>query len=118
MDISDVVAIEPGDRTAIVPPATDYHAASVPWTEAEYHCYGTVARSVRVGYWTGDLGQVSLDPWPYTEVCSILVGRVAVVDRSGGRREFGAGEAFVVPKGFSGDWVTLEPSAKVFVAIE
>ena len=47
----------------------------------------------------------------------LLSGRVAVVDLDGGRAEFGPGEAFFIPRGFAGDWVTVEPSRKVFVAV-
>src|SRR5258708_6670877 len=34
---------------------------------------------------------------------------------SNGRREFGSGDAFFIPKGFVGSWITMEPSAKHFV---
>jgi len=30
---------------------------------------------------------------------------------------FQAGEAFFVPRGFSGIWETLEPASKIFVAL-
>lgn len=47
----------------------------------------------------------------------MLTGMVALVDHTGARREFGAGEAFWVPRGFSGTWETVEPSTKIFVAL-
>ncbi|NNM47206.1 cupin domain-containing protein [Knoellia sp. DB2414S] len=67
--------------------------------------------------WEGSTGTLRLPDYPYDEVCVMLEGRVALVDEDGRRREFGAGEAFFVPRGFSGVWETLEPSRKVFVAL-
>lgn len=117
MDISAVTLLGDVGQGTYVPPLSDYAAAAGPWVEAEFPGYQTPATSVSVGYWTGEPGSVRLDPWPYTEICSILSGRVAVVDHSGARREFSAGAGFVVPKGFVGDWVTLEPSSKYFIAV-
>jgi uncharacterized cupin superfamily protein len=118
MDVSLIIAIEPGMRLPYVPPLTDYKASSPSWAEAEYHCLDLASSRVRVGYWAGNTGTVTLDPWVYTEVCSILSGRVAVVDPAGGRREFKAGDGFIVPKGFVGEWVTIEPSTKIYLAID
>lgn len=117
LDISSVALIKPDVVAKYVPPLSDYRNASANWTEAEFRCLDLPATRVMVGYWTGEPGNVQLDPWIYTEVCSILSGRVAVADYQGGRLEFGPGEAFVIPKGFAGKWITIEPSAKIFLAI-
>jgi uncharacterized cupin superfamily protein len=118
LTIGAIVVVEPQGRTANVPPLSDYRSVFGAWAEAEYHCVDVPADRVRVAFWTGQPGSVVLDPWPYTELCMILSGRVAVEDRQGGRIEFGPGQSFVIPKGFAGTWVTLVPSKKVFVAIE
>jgi uncharacterized cupin superfamily protein len=100
-----------------VPPLSDYKSTSPGWNETEYRQFEASNAKVVVGFWTGAPGEVTLDPWPYTEICSILTGRVAVRDHEGRQVEFNAGQAFMVPQGFVGDWVTLEPSSKIFVAI-
>lgn len=117
LDIASIIPIAPGNQPAYVPPLADYSAVSSLWSEAEFRCLDSAASRVVVGYWTGEPGSVSLDAWLYTEVCSILSGRVAVKDTNGARRDFGAGEGFIVPKGFVGEWINLEPSTKFFVAI-
>jgi uncharacterized cupin superfamily protein len=117
MDVTSIVSIGRGEREPYVPSLSDYKAASSQWTEAEFHCLDVNTSHVRVGYWSGEPGHVVLDPWIYTEVCSILTGRVAVEDEAGGRREYGPGEGFVIPKGFVGKWVTLESATKIFLAI-
>ena len=101
-----------------VPALTDYIDPSAGWSEAEFRHFDAPANCTVVGYWTGEPGQVSFESWPYTEVCSVLSGKVAVQDQFGKRRDFVAGEGFIVPKGFKGTWVTVEPSRKIFVAIE
>jgi uncharacterized cupin superfamily protein len=117
LDIRSVVLIKPDDFAKYVPPLSDYRSVSTPWVESEFRCLDLSTDRVTVGYWKGEPGSVQLDPWVYTEVCSIVSGRVAVDDLQGGRLEFGPGEAFVIPKGFVGEWVTLEPAAKIFLAI-
>ncbi len=104
--------------TPFVPSIDDYHQPSPGWAETEYHCFRDPSDQVLVAAWTGEPGEVGLPVWPYDEVCVLVEGRVAIRAADGSRREFGAGEAFVVPRGFSGVWETLEPTRKVFVAIE
>lgn len=117
MEIGAIVRLGPDKLASYVPPLTDYQDVSTPWTETEFHCANLSARNVRVGYWRGEPGFVVLDPWPYTEICSILSGRVAVEDFACGRLEFGAGEGFLVPQSFRGRWVTLETATKFFIAV-
>lgn len=117
LDITSVVPIRPDEVTKHVPPLSDYRRTSAPWIETEFRCLDLPTDRVTIGYWTGEPGSVEIDPWSYTEVCSIISGRVAVDDLRGGRLEFGPGEGFVIPKGFVGEWITLEPAAKIFLAI-
>lgn len=100
-----------------VPDLADYKNPSAGWTEAEYRHFDEASTHTAVGYWTGEPGEVSFDSWPYTEVCSILEGQVGVEDQYGARKLFNAGQAFIVPKGFQGKWLTILPSKKIFVAI-
>ncbi|MEJ6489869.1 cupin domain-containing protein [Leucobacter sp. USCH14] len=98
------------------PPLDSYDHVSSGWSETEYRAdLGNPA--VEGGYWCGGEGSVSFDSWPYTELCVILSGRVAVEDSEGRRREWGAGQSFLIPQGFSGTWLTLEPTEKVFVGV-
>lgn len=117
-DIGRIVPIGPRGVAPHIPPLSDYKCATSGWAEAEYRCYELARDNITVGFWTGEPGSVSLDPWPYTEVCSILSGRIAIRDLHGGEIVFGPGEGFVVPKGWAGTWVTLEPASKFFILIE
>jgi uncharacterized cupin superfamily protein len=113
-----VAAVRTVDRngTRVVPDPDGYDRVSEGWSEAEYRAVDLAEDSLG-GLWEGEPGSVWFESWPYTEFCVMISGRVAVVDAAGGRREFGPGEAFVVPRGFRGSWETLEPSVKYFVAM-
>ena len=111
-------AVRTVDRTGIqvVPDPADYDRVSDGWSEKEYRAIELAEDSLG-GLWEGQPGSVFFESWPYTEFCVMISGRVAVIDADGARREFGAGEAFVVPRGFRGTWETVEPSVKYFVAM-
>ncbi|MDK9695674.1 MAG: cupin domain-containing protein [Siculibacillus sp.] len=65
------------------------------------------------GVWQSEVGawRVAYDE---DELCVILVGRVRLTEDGGAPREFGPGEAFVVPRGFRGVWETVEPLRKIY----
>ena len=52
------------------------------------------------------------------EFCVILEGRVRIESAAGDSREFGPGDAFVVPAGFEGTWEVLEPCRKWYAVFE
>jgi uncharacterized cupin superfamily protein len=118
LTVKDIAVMNDAGIDRHIPSPTDYQDSSSAWTEAEYQYVDRASARVVAGFWTGEPGFVKIDSWAYTEVCSILSGKVAVVDPHGGRVEFGAGEAFTVPKGFAGTWVTLEAATKIFIAID
>jgi uncharacterized cupin superfamily protein len=116
MTIADIRDIAVGAGEAFRPtwPAGD---ASPDWSEVEWRCFADATGRLFGGGWEGEPGSLKLDPYPYDEICVMLSGRVALVDEHGGRREFTGGDAFYVPKGFRGTWVTLEPSRKIFIGM-
>ncbi len=56
----------------------------------------------------------------YTEIefCYLLSGQVVIESQSGVRHEFRAGDAFVIPQGFSGIWDVQAPTEKLYVIFE
>ncbi|MGE0239172.1 MAG: cupin domain-containing protein [Parvibaculaceae bacterium] len=116
--IEAITRIGPEPARAHVPPLSDYASASPEWKEVEYRFFEGLDASLTGGYWTGEAGKVSFEAWPYTEMCSILSGRVALCDTRGQKLEFGPGDGFIVPKGWAGSWITLERTSKIFLAID
>ncbi len=52
------------------------------------------------------------------ELCVMTSGRVAIESDAGERCEFAAGDAFVMPAGFSGTWEVLEDCSKIYAIFE
>jgi len=48
----------------------------------------------------------------------VTEGKIALTDEAGGRREFSAGEGYLLPKGFAGRWETLVDAKKIAVTLE
>lgn len=118
MSIDSIRVISQEEGMPFVPPIEQFEVLSETWRECEYRCFETEDKRSLGGVWEGEPGALKLTPWPYDEVCVLLSGRVALQDENGGRREFAAGEAFFVPRTFQGTWETIEPSRKIFVAID
>ncbi|MFK0007803.1 cupin domain-containing protein [Paenarthrobacter sp. NPDC090520] len=116
-DVNNVQTLTFGNGELVIPDASLYEASSDHWREEEHHASLANTRS-QVAAWRGEPGWVRITDWPYHEICVIQKGRVAIEDQTGGRREFGPGEAFVVPAGFNGVWHTLEASEKIFIGIQ
>ncbi len=69
------------------------------------------------GLWTSTVGRWRVQ---YTEheYCVLTQGRVRLQSDDGAVMECVAGDAFVIPAGFSGTWETLEDCAKHYVIYE
>ncbi len=52
------------------------------------------------------------------ELCVMTAGKVTIESDSGERRTFVAGDAFVVPAGFSGTWEVVEDCSKIYAIFE
>lgn len=95
-----------------LPPGT-----SSGWTEADWRLADGACQGFCAGTWEGEPGEIPV-AYTYDEFCFMLSGRVALVDETGGRVEFGVGDAFHVPRGFTGRWVTVTTARKHYVIVE
>lgn len=71
-----------------------------------------------VGWWEGKVGSIDFPETESDEVVWLAEGRIALNDVQGGRREFRAGEAYLLPAGFAGRWETLEDAKKLYVLLK
>jgi uncharacterized cupin superfamily protein len=112
----DLITLIGTTGTRVVPDPASYSSVSPDWTEEEFRAFELADGSLG-GLWCGEPGRVSFDSWPYTEVCVIISGHIAIEDESGRRRDFHGGAAFVIPQGFRGTWITVQETEKIFVGI-
>jgi len=69
------------------------------------------------GTWGSSVGRWRVS-YSEHEFCHLLEGRVALTSEDGRRWEFAAGDAWVIPAGFTGTWETLEPARKRYAIFE
>ena len=69
------------------------------------------------GVWESTPGKWAIR-YSENEFCHMTAGRVRISDRNGNQREFGAGDAFVIPAGFEGTWEVLETARKLYAIYE
>ncbi len=72
---------------------------------------------VRVGVWEAGAGKTVIEDFPFTEYVLMISGIVVVTNKDGTSRKFLAGDTFVIPKGWSGDWDVQERMKKQIVRI-
>jgi uncharacterized cupin superfamily protein len=53
-----------------------------------------------------------------SELCVMTAGRVIIKSDDGASHDFAAGDAFVIPAGFSGTWTVLESCTKIYAIFE
>ncbi len=69
------------------------------------------------GFWSATQGKWRIR-YTENELCVMTAGRVVLHNDAGERWEFAAGDAFVVPAGFSGTWEVLENCIKIYAVFE
>jgi uncharacterized cupin superfamily protein len=98
---------------AAEPVSPDRLRAGAPSTRVA-NAYSSADDHFHTGIWESTAGR-----WRVTytehEVCVLLTGRVRLIETSGESAEFAAGDAFLIPAGFDGEWETLEPVRKLYV---
>jgi uncharacterized cupin superfamily protein len=79
--------------------------------------YSDTSQQFHAGTWASTPGRWRVS---YTEheFCYLLEGRVRLTASDGTAVEFGPGDAFVVPAGFTGTWETLESARKHYAIFE
>jgi uncharacterized protein len=103
-------------------------AADVTEVAADKLIGGTPATRV-ANYFTDSTQQFFAGIWSATrgkwrvrytenELCVMTAGRVVIESDAGRRNMFVAGDAFVVPAGFSGTWEVVEDCSKVYAIFE
>ncbi|MGA7779856.1 MAG: cupin domain-containing protein [Paraburkholderia sp.] len=70
------------------------------------------------GWWEGKVGTVDFPETAADEAVWLTEGRVALIDVAGNRKEFSAGQGYLLPAGFAGRWETLEDAKKFYVVLE
>jgi len=82
--------------------------------EACINVFDAANQRFACGVWECTPGIVAMTDWPYDEFCVLLSGRVIITPSAGTAQDYAQGDAFVIPKGFSGTWDIRETVRKYY----
>ena len=79
--------------------------------------YSDPSQQFHCGIWASTPGKWRVS-YSENEFCHLLEGRIRLTGQDGAAVEFAAGDAFVVPAGFTGTWETIEAARKYYAIFE
>lgn len=95
-------------------PAVFGAVASGSPTEVSINVFDDPTKRFGCGVWQCSVGVVEMKDWPYDELCVLLAGRVVITPAGGEPQEYRQGDAFAIPKGFTGTWDIRETIRKYY----
>ena len=79
-----------------------------------WHHFTSADGKFFAGLWEAEPGCWQVE-YTENEFCQVLAGRSVLRDGEGNERTLGAGDNFVIPAGFRGQWEVLETTRKIYV---
>jgi uncharacterized cupin superfamily protein len=75
-------------------------------------------KDLKVGVWSCTPCKWVIDFHEENEVMLLLSGRLRITDADGSAKELVKGDVFFIPRGWSGQWETLETMEKLYVIVD
>jgi uncharacterized protein len=97
-------------------PAADVLVSGTPEFQVR-NCFTDTSQQFFAGRWSASRGKWRVR-YTENELCVMTAGKVVIESATGERSAFGAGDAFVIPAGFSGTWEVLEECTKIYAIFE
>ncbi len=72
---------------------------------------------IDTGLWECTPGVFTAERIGYTEICTILSGRVTVETETAAPQEYGPGDIMIMPSGWAGVWRVHEPLRKHYTTV-
>lgn len=82
--------------------------------QRSWHHFTNADGKLFAGLWEAEVGCWEVS-YTEDEFCRILAGRSVLRDRQGGEVVVQAGDNFVIPAGFEGQWEVVEKTKKIYV---
>ncbi|MBY5992541.1 cupin domain-containing protein [Ferrimonas balearica] len=97
-------------------PAEEKRVKGAPLNRLWNH-YSDPSQQFHAGVWQSEPGCWKVS-YSEHEFCQILEGESVIRDEQGNERTVKAGERFVIPAGFVGEWEVIETCKKIYVLFE
>ena len=116
MSVPHIVVIDRHQNGEAANPSPEKILSGIPRSRVSNQ-YADPSQQFFCGWWSSSMGKWRIS---YTEheLCVLIEGRVRLESSDGERWEFRAGDAFVVPSGFTGTWEVLEACKKWYAIFE
>ena len=79
--------------------------------------FSDISQQFFAGRWSATRGKWRVR-YTENELCVMTAGKVTIESSSGERSSFAAGDAFVIPAGFTGTWEVTEDCTKIYAIFE
>jgi uncharacterized cupin superfamily protein len=113
---TEIVILDGSVESAASEPPADRLLAGTPVTRVANY-FSDATEQFFAGTWSATRGKWRVR-YTENELCVMAAGKVVIESTSGQRNSFAAGDAFVVPAGFSGTWEVLEDCSKIYAIFE
>ena len=113
---NSLVRLDGAVEVDVSEPAVDRLMAGTPELQVRNYFIDT-SQQFFAGRWSATRGKWRVR-YTENELCVMTAGKVIIESADGERMSFGAGDAFVVPAGFTGTWEVIEDCAKIYAIFE
>lgn len=73
--------------------------------------------NVNAGVWKCTPCTERIRNYPFDQCCFVLEGSLTITDEDGHAETFTAGDVFIIPRGFNGDWQMTEHYKNFFMTV-
>jgi uncharacterized protein len=116
MQVSDIKFVSEAEPKETYLPSDEKIVSGKP-EQTLWNNYSSSDDKFHVGVWDSKAGRWNINYTEY-EFCHILEGESIIHDKNGTKLSIKAGDQFVIPAGFSGDWEVPNYCKKIYVIYE
>ena len=113
---TSIVRLDGAVATEVSEPPAERLIAGTPELQVSNYFTDT-SQQFFAGRWSATRGKWRVR-YTENELCVMTAGKVVIESTSGERMSFAAGDAFVIPSGFTGTWEVTEDCTKIYAIFE
>jgi len=113
---TSIVRLDGSLQAEVSEPPADRLIAGTPELQVRNY-FSDSSQQFFAGRWSATRGKWRVR-YTENELCVMTAGKVVIESTGGERMSFAAGDAFVVPAGFTGTWEVLDDCTKIYAIFE
>ena len=113
---TSIVRLDGALQAEVSEPPADRLIAGTPELQVRNY-FSDSSQQFFAGRWSATRGKWRVR-YTENELCVMTAGKVVIESTGGERMSFAAGDAFVVPAGFTGTWEVVDDCTKIYAIFE